>query len=341
MARYSGGLRALVSRAAQAIITLLGASLVIWVLALIGPGNPAARVLMAGGLHNPTTGEIRAEAHRLGLDQPAYLRYWHWLVNAVQGNLGTSWSTGRPVTQEFTSRLGATARLTSAALVLAVAIAIILAIIAFAGARKWPDMAARTIALFLISVPSFLIGIAVLNIVVVRFGHFEVLTNGNWNTVFLPALTLALAPGAAWSRVLRASLLEASGAAYQQVALARGVRPPRLLMQHTMLNSMTPFLTVVGVGTAALLGGAPIVEAVYTWPGVGAFLVQAIGARDIPVVQGFTLIGILIYVVTSFVVDIIIGMIDPRARRASVQQRRGSASRISRHGFHRKVRQEP
>lgn len=197
---------------------------------------------------------------------------------------------------------------------LAVALSLGFGLLAAARPGGGADHATRAITLAGLVTPGFLFAIVLLDLVVVRLGMGRIIADGTWSTVFLPALTLAIGAAAAWSRVLRATLLEASGASYLAVSTARGASPRRLLFVHRLPNALPPYLTLVGLGTAGLLGGAPVIESVFTWPGIGRYTVDAIDARDMPVVVGFTICAILAYVLTSLIVDAVIALIDPRRR---------------------------
>jgi peptide/nickel transport system permease protein len=303
-----------IRRVFQGLVTLWVASLLVWSMLLFAPGDPALRVLAAKHINDPTEAQVAEQRERMGLDRGPMERYVDWLGDAVRGDLGDSWSTGRPVADELASRLPATVVLTVAALGLAVAAALALGCVAGYAPRRWPDGVVRAVTLTAAAVPSFVVATLLLDVVVVRWGWFRVVTDGTWGSVALPAVTLALAPAAAWTRLLRAGLLEARRAPYLQVAEARGATQVRLVGFHALPNALVPFLTVVGVGTASLLGGAPVVETIYTWPGVGRYAVAAIAARDVPVVQGFTLLAVAAYVLVSMVVDVIAVAIDPRLR---------------------------
>jgi peptide/nickel transport system permease protein len=308
-------------RLGQALLTLWVASVLVWGLLLIAPGDPARAVLATNNVTNPNPLQLRVERAKLGLDGSPFARYLHWLAGAVHGQFGTSWAAGGSVAHQLGIRLGATLILTTAALAISLTLALILALIAASAPRRWPDHATRVVSLACLAVPSFLLGTLLLDLVVVRWGHFRVIATGGWNSVFLPATTLSLASAAVWARILRASLLDVTGAAYLDVSAARGASRTRRLTVHALPNSLVPFLTVMGVGLAGLLGGAPIVETIFSWPGVGAFFVQSITARDVPVIQGFTLFAIVAYVVISLTVDLLATWIDPRLRLAD--RRRG------------------
>ncbi|MEV6520634.1 ABC transporter permease [Longispora sp. NPDC051575] len=306
-------------RIGQAVLTLLVGSVLVWALLALAPGDPAHRVLTANGVAHPTEEQVRAKRVELGLTGDPVTRYGRWLAGAARGDFGTSWATSRPVADELGQRLPATVRLTVVAVGLSLAAALLLGTVAAVTAGRWPDAAIRLLSSAVLVLPGFVVGLALLHVVVLRLGHFQIITDGSWATVGLPALTLSLGTAAAWSRLLRAELLRAGGAPHVEVATARGARRWRLLVVHDLPGALVPFLTVVGTGVAALLGGAPIVETVFTWPGVGRYAVQAITARDLPVVQAYTLLAIAVYVAVSLVVDLVAVAVDPRLARAGAR----------------------
>ena len=309
---------AVLRRLGQALVTLAGAGILIFSMLAVTPGDPARRVLEARGVTEPSPPAIAAVRAELRLDEPLVLRFANWAGGAITGDLGVSWHTGRPVMEEFVVRLPATLRLTGVALALAVTLALLLGSVAAAAPGRWPDVVSRAVALSMLVVPTFVLGVLILDVLVVRAGLGRVIADGTWATVFLPATTLALASAAGWSRVLRTSLLEAQSAPYLRVCAARGAGRWRRLRVHQLPNAAPPFLTMIGLGTAALIGGAPIVESVFTWPGIGRHTVEAINARDMPVVVGFTLVAVVVYVITSLVIDLVCAAIDPRPRRREV-----------------------
>jgi len=307
--------RAVLRRLVHAAVTLIGAGILIFGMLAASPGDPARRVLHARGVTEPLPSAVAAMRERLGLDEPLPVRFWEWARGALTGDLGVSWQSGREVVEEFATRLPATLRLTSTALLLAIVLALVMGMLSAAAPNRWPDVLARSAALGMLVVPGFVLGVLVLDVLVIRWGFGRVIADGTWGTVFLPALTLALSSAAGWSRVLRASLLEAGSAPFLHVSAARGAGRWRQLWLHQLPNAAPPFLTVIGLGAAGLLGGAPIVESVFTWPGIGRYTVQAITARDMPVVTGFTLVAVSVYVFTSLIVDALNAAIDPRLRR--------------------------
>lgn len=312
---------AVLRRLGQTALTLWVASILVWGLTSLTSGDPARRVLNARGVTDPTEPQVEAMRTELELDRPALQRYVDWLVHAVQGDLGISWRTGRPVSEEFSSHLAPTLNLAIAALLLALLISVPLAMLGAATAGRWPDWVIRVTTLVMVSTPSFLLGVLLLHVVVLQWGVGSIVADGTWANVWMPALALAAWPAASWARILRGGLLEAMSASHQQVSMARGAGRPRLLVVHALPNAAVPFLAIVGVSVGWLLAGSAVVETVFTWPGIGRFTVDSIVARDVPVVQAFTLFAVLAFVAASLLVDLLSGLVDPRLRRADKSSR--------------------
>lgn len=297
---------------AQAAVTLVAAAVLVWSLQLLAPGDPAHRILVAGGVSSPTPAQVAALRAELGLDEPAPVRLARWLVAAAQGDLGTSWRTGGPVAAELADRLPATLRLAAVALVLALLLAIPLAL---AAQHRLTDLGARGLVFLGAAAPSFVVGTLLLEVVVLRLGVGRVLADGSWSGAVLPAVPLALAAAAVWARVLRGAMIEVGARRHVHVARARGAGRLRVLLVHVLPGASPPLLAAVGMTVGSLLAGAAVVETVFTWPGVGPYLIDAIVARDVPVVQGTVLLGVLAYVVASMLADLAAAAIDPgRAR---------------------------
>lgn len=312
-----GPVRVVATRLGQALAAALGASVLVWALVPLAPGDPAVRVLLGRGVTDPEVEQVAAVRQELGLDRPLVEQYLTWLSRAVRGDLSESYRTGQPVLHELALRLPATAMLAGTAIVLAVLMAVPAALLAAAYRGRWPDALLRGAALLGAALPAFLIGLLVLQVVVLGGGFGSALSDGLPGQVWLPALVLAVGRAADWSRLLRASLLETLGSGYALVSTARGATRTRVLLTHALPNALLPFLTAVGVGIGALIGGAAIVEAVFTWPGIGEYVVAAIGARDMPVVQGFAALAALAYVATSCTVDVVGALLDPRTRKSA------------------------
>ncbi|WP_454227637.1 ABC transporter permease [Propioniciclava flava] len=301
-------------RFGAALATLLAASILVWVMLMAAPTDPVEGILRARGILEPDPYQVAAMRTELGLDDPPVLRYLRWLAAWFHGDFGVSWKSGRPVAEEIVQRLPATALLTGVSMLMAVVASVLLGVTAASCHRRAWDTVVRVITLALVIVPSFLFGLLVLNTVVLRLKWGRVVADGAWLTVWWPALTLACGAIGYWSRVLRASVLEALSAPYLLVSRARGASLTRQVFVHALPNALPPWLTIVALGAAGLLGGAPIVEAVFTWPGVGAYTVQAISAGDAPVVLFYTMVAITTFIVVSLLTDVLVTVLDPRLR---------------------------
>ncbi|MCX6047985.1 MAG: ABC transporter permease, partial [Chloroflexi bacterium] len=250
----------------------------------------------------------------MGLDQPLPFQYVQWLGRVVRGDLSISYRSGKPVLAELVTRLPATLYLLGVALVMAIVLSVVAALVAVATQDHWPDRLIRLLTQVGASVPSFLVGLLLLQYLIVGAKIGRVLSNGAMELVLLPAFCLALLKAANWTQLLRANMLEALGANYTLVARARGAKKIRVLLRYVLPNAALPFLTALGVSIGTMIGGAPIIEEIFTWPGVGHYVLQALNARDFPVVQGFVLLSGLSYVAASLLVDSVNMWVDPRIR---------------------------
>ena len=211
-------------------------------------------------------------------------------------------------------RIGATALLAGVSVALALAIAVPSAIVSAGFRGRWPDAALRLLALAGTAVPSFVLALLTLQVIVVGGGRGRVLATGSIGDVWLPAIVLAVGIAATWARLLRATLLEALGAPYSLVLTARGTSKTRLLLHHALPNASVPLLHAFGITVGALLGGATIVESIFSWPGIGQLMIDAVNRRDLPVVQGYALVATLAFVATSTLMDFATQIVDPRLR---------------------------
>ena len=307
----------LAQRGAQMLLTLLGASVLIWIMLPLAPGDPALRTLQALGIENPREAEVQAMRRELQLDRSLPQQYVHWLWRALGGDLSVSWQSGKPVLQELGKRLPATALLALVTLLLALLLALGFALCSAAFPARWPDRVVQLLTQLGASLPAFLLGLLLLQFVVLAAGVGRVVASGTLSDVWLPALCLALGRAADWAQLLRAGLLDAMQARFTLVATARGASKLRLLLRYALPNALLPLLSVVGTGIGYLLGGVAIIETVFTWPGLGSYVVSAITARDLPVIQGFVIFSTLTFVVATLLTDLVSLWIDPRLREVA------------------------
>ncbi|MFN3644252.1 MAG: ABC transporter permease [Gemmobacter sp.] len=309
-----GLVRALLSRLAQAALSALGASLIVWLMLPLAPGDPVDMILSARRIEEPTAAQIAELRARFGLDLPSWLRYAHWLAGVVQGDLGLSWRTGAPVAGLLADRLPATLRLVGLGFVVSLAWSLALALVAARWAGRWPDRLVLAYTRVFAAIPAFVLALLVLQFVVVGLGLGLVLSGGAGATLALAALVLGIDRAAGWTQLLRAALLAEMARGPADVARARGAPEGRILRVIALPAGLLPWLTAAGMSLGGLIAGAPVIETIFTWPGVGAELLAALSVRDVPVIQAFVLLAVLGYVGASFLVDGLALWLDPRLR---------------------------
>ena len=302
--------RFLARRLVLTIPVLLGVATLVFSLIHLIPGDPAQAML---GEAAPQA-DVEELRRRLGLDRPLIEQYGSFLQGLVRGDLGTSLRTGQPVTGQIVERMPATAELAAAAMLVAIGFSMPLGIIAAVRRGTFVDHAAMTISLAGVSVPNFWLGPLLAIVFAVELGWLPVSGRGTWAHLVLPAISLGAALAAILARMTRATLLEELREQYVQAARARGVSRPRAILRHAFRNSLIPVVTLVGLQFGAVLTGAVITETIFAWPGIGRLLIQSIGFRDYPLVQGCILLIALTYVGVNLLTDVIYGVLDPRIR---------------------------
>jgi ABC-type dipeptide/oligopeptide/nickel transport system permease component len=302
--------RFLARRVLLAIPVLLGVATLVFSLIHLIPGDPVQAML--GDAASPeSVVELRS---RLGLDRPLYVQYAAFLKNAAHGDLGTSLRTNESVTAAIAARLPATFELALAAIFVAVALAIPAGILAAVWADTSVDHAATTLALLGISMPNFWLGPLLAIVFSVTLGWLPVSGRGTLAHLVLPAITLGAPLAAVLTRMTRASLIDELRELYVTAARARGLSAARVVLRHAFRNSLIPIVTVLGLQVGAVLTGAVITETIFAWPGVGRLLIQSIGFRDYPLVQGCILLIAVTYVSVNLLTDMAYGFLDPRIR---------------------------
>lgn len=302
--------RFLARRLLLTIPVLLGVATLVFSLLHLVPGDPAQAMLG----ESATPAEMAELRSRLGLDQPLHRQFLRFLSGAVRGDLGASFRTNQSVTRAIAERLPATLELAAASMAVAVIVAIPLGIAAAARAGTFVDLAAMSTALLGISIPGFWLGPLLAIVFSVSLGWFPVSGRGTLGHLVLPAITLGAPLAAVLARITRASVIEELGELYVLAARARGASRARAVLRHAARNGLIPIVTVVGLQAGAVLTGAVITETIFAWPGVGRLLVQSIGFRDYPLVQGCILFIAVAYVAVNLLVDVIYGFLDPRIR---------------------------
>jgi peptide/nickel transport system permease protein len=312
MARY------LATRLISLVPILLGTSVVAFLLVRLVPGDPAIALL---GLEADAR-SLAALRQQLALDQPIIVQYVTWLGHILTGDFGRSIQGGRAVFPLLLGALAPTALLSAAALVISLVIAIPAGIVAATNRNSGADYAASLLALCGLSLPSFWLGILMIlafSIYLPLFpasGYVSPLVDplSHLRHLVLPAVTLGAALAAATMRMTRATMLEVLRADYVRTARAKGLSRRRVIWGHALRNARIPIVTLLGIQLGQLLGGVVITETVFSWPGIGKLTVDAIFARDYPVVQGAVLLTATLFVLINLMTDMIYTVLDPRVR---------------------------
>ena len=331
--------RLVLSRLGMAVVVLFGVTLVTFLIAHIAPGDPAE--MMAGPRASPElVADIRA---RLGLDQPVWVQYAGYLGRLLQGDFGVSIATGRPAISELTARMPATLELMIVAMVIATVVGVTLGVVTAVYRTTWIDAAVRVTAVIGVSTPTFWLGLLLLLVFYAWLGiapgggrldallvppptvtgmyTVDALLAGDWAAfrsavahLALPAFTLALASMGALLRIVRASMLEVLGEDYVRTARSLGLPPRTVLLGYALRNGLIPLITVLALELAGLLFGSVIVESVFSWPGVGRFVLESLLRLDFPVIMAFTVLAALACVAANLLADLLYMAADPRIR---------------------------
>ena len=289
---------------------LLGVATLVFSLIHMIPGDPAQAML--GETAAPA--DVAALRSKLGLDRPLVEQYAAFLGGLARGDLGTSLRTGEPVAQQIWQRAPATAELAAASMVLAIGVAIPLGVLAAVRRGTMVDFASMGLALTGISVPNFWLGPLLAIVFSVWLEWLPVSGRGTWGHLVLPAVSLGAGLAAILARMTRATLLEELREPYVQAARARGASASRAVLRHALRSGLIPIVTLIGLQFGTVLTGAVITETVFAWPGIGRLLIQSIGFRDYPVVQGCILLIAVTYMAVNLITDLAYGSLDPRIR---------------------------
>ena len=298
----------------QILIVLFGISFLTFGLTYLSPGDPAEIMLTECG--NVPTPELLAKTRtELGLDKPFLIQYGNWLKGVLTGDMGQSYSMKVPVVEKLSSCFWPTLKLALASLVITVLVSVPLGILSAVRRNKWPDYLVRGLTFLGVSVPNFWIGLILLSIFGVRLRWVSVSGGStDFKAIILPAVTLAIAMSAKYTRQVRNAVLEELNQEYVTGARMRGIKERDILWKHVLPNATLPLVTLLGLSLGSLLGGTAVVEIIYNWPGLGSMAVKAISCRDYPLVQGYVLWIALLYMGINLIVDLSYNHLDPRLK---------------------------
>jgi peptide/nickel transport system permease protein len=305
----------LIQRLGGALLVMFGVVSLVFLLIHLIPGDPV-EVMLGESASGADRAALRTA---LRLDQPLPAQYRDYLAGLLQLDLGTSIHLRRPVAELLLERLPATGLLAAATLLVTLLLALPLGIMAAVRSNTAWDSAAMGFSMLGVSIPNFWLGPLLILVFSLWLGWFPVSGHSGFGSVVLPALTLGTGLTAVLSRMVRSSMLEVLGEDYIRTARAKGLAPHRVVLQHGLRNALLPVITLLGMQLGALLAGAVITETVFSWPGVGLLMIEAIQSRDYPVVQACVLLISLSYVVVNLLTDITYGWVDPRIRLGTAQ----------------------
>jgi peptide/nickel transport system permease protein len=311
--------RYLIRRLLLLVPTLIGVSLVVFVLVRLLPGDAVALQLQDARTTAADEAVMRAQ---LGIDRPIYVQYVDWVGTLLHGDLGRSFRSHQPITQELSGRLPVTAELGFFALLIAAGVAITIGVISAVRQDTFTDYAARSAAIGLLAIPGFWLGTLVVTLPSVwwhwtpplRYVRLTEDPLKNLTIVILPAIILGLGLSGGLMRLVRTQMLEVLRQDFIRTASAKGLAEHAVVVRHALKNAFIPALTVLGLQVALLVSGTVVLESIFVLPGMGRYLLESVQGRDYPAIQGLNLIFATVIVLTNLLVDLLYGWLDPRVR---------------------------
>lgn len=299
------------------IAVLAGITFLSFSLMFLGSGDPAEKYLAGGDGNKGMISEeaIQAQREKWGLDKPFLVQYGVWISNVCRGNLGNSYSTGRPVIQELKQKAGQTVILAITSMLICVVISVPLGVLCAYRKDKLIDNISRIFSFIGISLPSLLVSLLLLYLFSVQYHWFSISGDNGIKGLMLPVAVLAFQSSAKLMRQVRAVILTELGRPYVQGARARGVKKSRILFSHVLRNAWMPILTLIGIHFGIQLGGAAVVESIFSWQGLGQLAVSAVRSSDYMLLQGIVLWLAILYLLINFAIDASYARLDPRVRK--------------------------
>jgi peptide/nickel transport system permease protein len=301
-------LRFVARRLALAVPTLFGVLVVAFLLLYVAPGDPVT-AMIGERADAATIARLRAELH---LDDPLPVQFAHYVGQVARGQLGRSYITDRPISRDIAERFPKTLELAAAAMLLATVCGISLGVLSARHPGGWVDRIALGAAYLGISFPVYWVGLLLILVFAVGLRWLPPSGSGGLRYLILPAFALGMRSIAFQARVTRSSMLDALGADYTRTARAKGARPLSVTFRHALRNALIPVITVVGLDFGSYLTGSILTETVFSWPGLGRYVVNAISRRDLPAIQGSVLFLSAVFVVVNLVADLAYAKADPR-----------------------------
>ena len=304
-------LKYIIRRIIAMIPVVIGITFLVFMIMQLAPGDPVQMILG----DNASPEAVEAMRDEMGLNDNVLVQYGRYLVNLVQGDMGTSYVNKRPVADEVFSRVPATFKLAAVAAVVSIVIAIPLGILAAIKQNTLFDHSSMVVSLIGISMPAFWLALMLMLLFSLKLGWLPAQgAKDGWKSYVLPSIAIGFMQMAAIARTPRSSMLETIRQDYIRTARSKGITEREVIFHHSFRNALIPTVTIVGVQLGGLLGGAVLTETVFAWPGLGRLVVQAVNGRDVPVVLGCIVVLSVGFSIVNLVVDLLYGFIDPRVR---------------------------
>ena len=305
--------RYILKRLLQLVIVLLGVTFLTFMITQATPSDAAEMKYVSMGMM-PSTELLEKTREEMGLNDPVLIQYGRWLGNVLHGDLGESSKFGESVWTQMTRKLPMTLKLAGVSLIVVIVFSFPLGILSAVKKNKVADYMIRFLSFFGVSMPNFWLALLLMYIFAVRLGWFKVVSTNSVQGMILPVATLTIPMISSYARQIRAALLEELNANYVIGARARGIPERRIIWGHVLPNAILPIVTLLGLSVGHLLGGAAIIETIFSWQGIGNRVVEAIRVRDYPLIQGYVIWMAIIYVTVNLMVDIAYRLLDPQIR---------------------------
>mgnify|MGYP005855883599 FL=1 len=305
--------RYILKRLLQLVIVLLGVTFLTFMITQATPSDAAEMKYVSMGMM-PSTELLEKTREEMGLNDPVLIQYGRWLGNVLHGDLGESSKFGESVWTQMTRKLPMTLKLAGVSLIVVIVFSFPLGILSTVKKNKVADYMIRFLSFFGVSMPNFWLALLLMYIFAVRLGWFKVVSTNSVQGMILPVATLTIPMISSYARQIRAALLEELNANYVIGARARGIPERRIIWGHVLPNAILPIVTLLGLSVGHLLGGAAIIETIFSWQGIGNMVVEAIRVRDYPLIQGYVIWMAIIYVTVNLTVDIAYRLLDPQIR---------------------------
>lgn len=306
-------LKYIFKRIVQLFIVLLGVTFLTFIITQAAPSDAAEMKYVSKGMM-PSVELLEKTREEMGLNDPVLIQYVRWLDNVLHGDLGESSKFGESVWTQMTKKLPMTLKLAGVSMVVLIVVAFPLGILSAVKKNRAADYVIRFLSFFGVSMPNFWLALLLMYIFAVRLGWFRVVSADSLQGMVLPVATLTIPMISSYARQIRTALLEELNANYVTGARSRGIPESRIIWGHVLPNAILPIITLIGLSVGHLLGGAAIIETIFSWQGIGNMVVEAIRVRDYPLIQGYVIWMALIYVTVNLIVDIAYRCLDPQIR---------------------------